>query len=122
MKNEDSIADAALVEAAASKRETELRKWGIGEPELRGFCNSTDIRIITPGSDACESMHLSSALERRSPRCEDDLNGARATLGAAVSLVLRFVGREADPGKSREHALLCVLAERRTGYSSSMTN
>jgi len=33
----------------------ELRKWAIGERELRGFCNNTHIRIITPGSDAGES-------------------------------------------------------------------
>jgi len=35
--------------------------------------------------------------------------GARATLSAAVSLVLR----DGDPARSREHALLCVLAEAR---------
>ena len=28
-------------------------------------------------------------------------------------MVLRLVGREAEPGKSREHALLSILAERR---------
>jgi len=34
-------------------------------------------------------------------------------LSAAISLVLRLVGREADPAKSREHVLLAVIAERR---------
>ncbi|MBI4821698.1 MAG: hypothetical protein HY791_35890 [Deltaproteobacteria bacterium] len=32
---------------------------------------------------------------------------------AAVSLVLRLIGRDAAPGQSREHALISVLAERR---------
>jgi hypothetical protein len=34
-------------------------------------------------------------------------------LSAAVSLVLRLLGRDADPARSREHVLLSVLAERR---------
>jgi hypothetical protein len=37
----------------------------------------------------------------------------RAALSAAVSLVLRLLGRDPDPAKSREHVLLSVLAERR---------
>jgi hypothetical protein len=63
-----------------------------------------------------------SALERRSPRWDDDVEGARATLAAAISLVMRLVGREAEPGKSREHALLSVLAERRllAGHDASL--
>jgi hypothetical protein len=71
------------------------------------------VRVITPGSDAGEPLHLLSALERRSARWDTDPAGARATLSAAVSLLLRLTGRDADPGRSREHAFLCVLAEAR---------
>jgi hypothetical protein len=35
---------------------------------------------------------------------------ARASLGAAVSLVLRLLGRDPDPARSKDHALLSVLA------------
>ena len=38
---------------------------------------------------------------------------------AAVSLVLRLLGREPDPAKSREHVLLSVLAERRLAAGES---
>ena len=38
---------------------------------------------------------------------------SRAMLSAAISLVLRLTGRDGDPARSREHALLSVLAERR---------
>ena len=41
-----------------------------------------------------------------------DRAGARATLSAAVSLVLRLTGQRGEPGQSREHAFLCALAER----------
>jgi hypothetical protein len=54
-----------------------------------------------------------SSLERRSSRWESDPEAARDALMAAVSLVLRLLGREPDPAKSREHVLLSVLAERR---------
>jgi hypothetical protein len=54
-----------------------------------------------------------SSLERRSARWDSDPEAARAALSAAVSLVLRLLGREPDPAKSREHVLLSVLAERR---------
>ncbi len=60
-----------------------------------------------------------SSLERRSDRWDDDPESARAALGAAVSLVLRLVGRDPDPAKSREHVLLSVLAERRLAAGQS---
>ena len=34
----------------------------------------------------------------------------RAALSAAISLVLRLLGRDPDPAKSREHVLLSLLA------------
>ena len=54
-----------------------------------------------------------SALERRSSRWDTDPESARNALSAAVFLVLRLLGRDPDPAKSREHVLLSVLAERR---------
>jgi hypothetical protein len=54
-----------------------------------------------------------SSLERRSDRWDDDPDAARGALSAAVSLLLRLLGRDHDPAKSREHVLLSVLAERR---------
>ena len=109
----DGIADAPLVEAAAAARRHGLASWGIGEPELADFAAHTNVRVLTPGADAGELLHLLSSLERRSSRWDTDVESARTSLGAAVSLVLRLLGREAAPGRSREHALLSVLAERR---------
>ena len=42
-----------------------------------------------------------------------DPESARAALSAAVSLLLRLLGRDPDPAKSHEHVLLFVLAARR---------
>ena len=112
----DGIADDPVVEAAIAQRREGLAKSAIAEAELAAYAARTKVRVITPGSDAGESVHLLSALERSHPRWDSvsatDRAGARATLSAAVSLVLRLTGQRGEPGQSREHAFLCALAER----------
>lgn len=87
--------------------------WGIREPELERFRAQTAIRLITPGSSAGEPLHVLSSLERPASNWANDPEAARASLSAAVSLVLRLLDRDPDPAKSREHVLLSLLAERR---------
>jgi len=103
---------ARAVELANTRREA-LAEWSIGEPELAKYCAGTSVRVLTPGGTAGEPLHMLSSLERRSSRWNTDPEAARNALSAAVSLVLRLLGREPDPAKSREHVLLSVLAERR---------
>jgi hypothetical protein len=95
----------------AAQRAAGLAKWSIGEPELRVYAERTALRVITPGSNAGEMLHVLSSLERRSERWDTDLESARAALSAAISLLLRLLGRDPDPAKSKEHVLLSVLAE-----------
>ncbi len=97
----------------ADRRRGDLGQWGIGDPEIATYNARTHVRVITPGADAGELLHVLSSLERRSSRWDTDVEGASAALSAAISLILRLLGREADPAKSREHVLLSVLAERR---------
>jgi hypothetical protein len=85
----------------------------VTESAVENYVASTDVRVITPGSSAGELLHVLSSLERRSERWDSDPESARAALSAAVSLLLRLLGRDPDPAKSREHVLLSVLAERR---------
>ena len=79
---------AARAQELCDKRRAALAKWQIGEPELAAYCAGTAVRVLTAGARMRESH-------------------------SAVSLVLRLLGREPDPAKSREHVLLSVLAERR---------
>lgn len=99
--------------ALAQERERSLRAWGFDESDLAGFNDGSAIRVITPGSTAGESLHVLSSLERRSSRWDHDAEAARAALAASVSLVLRLLGRDPDPARSREHVLLSVFAEQR---------
>jgi|SRR6185369_9113194 len=110
--NEDRSTDE-IARALAEQRRTGLTAWGITERELAAYANSTEVRVITPGSSAGESLHLLSSLERRPARWDTDPEAGRAALSAAISLVLRLLARDPDPAKSREHVLLSVFAERR---------
>lgn len=110
--DERSVQEIAA--ALATEREVGLRAWGIGEAELSRFHKSTEFTVITPGSSAGVPLHLLSSLERPAKSWEESPDAARASLSAAVSLLLRLLGRDADPASSREHVLLSVLAERRS--------
>jgi DNA helicase HerA-like ATPase len=102
-----------LATQRSEERQKALAAVSMGEPELQKFSDGISVRVITPGASAGESLHVLSALERRSSRWDTDPESARNALSAAVSLVLRLLGRDPDPAKSREHVLLSVLAERR---------
>lgn len=102
-----------IAEELAAQRKEGLTSWGITEAALKDFNERIAVRVVTPGSTAGEPLHLLSSLERRSPRWDDDPEDARSALSAAVSLVLRLLGRDSDPAKSREHVFLSLLAERR---------
>jgi hypothetical protein len=54
-----------------------------------------------------------SSLEIPSPLWATDIEAARESLSASISLVLRLVDRDPDPTRSRDHVLLASLAERR---------
>ena len=109
----DSRSRQEIAEALALERKTGLSAWGIDEGALRHFDEKVAVRVITPGSSAGESLHVLSSLERPVTDWKANAEAARASLSAAVSLVLRLLGRDPDPAKSRDHVLLAVLAERR---------
>ena len=109
----DTRSAEEIAAALAEERRIGLTSWGIDEATLAAWHARTAIRVVTPGSTAGEPLHLLSSLERRSARWDSDVESARATLSASISLVLRLLGRDADPAKSREHVLLSVLAENR---------
>ena len=104
---------AELAKTLAAERAHGLTLAGIGEPELQAFRESVDVRIITPGSDAGESLHLLSSLEQPRIKWHADPATAQASLSAAVSLLLRLLKRDPDAATSRDHVLLSLLAERR---------
>src|SRR4051812_42029234 len=109
----DGRSEEEIAAALAAERQRGLQAWGVGETELAAFHSGTNVCVITPGGTGGEPLHILSSLERRSTRWDTDPEAARASLGAAVSLVLRLIGRDPDPARSKDHVLLSLLAERR---------
>lgn len=109
----DLTSARAEAEQAAQAQRAAFTTWGLTEAQLAAFKQNTSLRVLTPGATSGEPLHMFSALERRSPRWDTDVESARAALSAAVSLVLRLLGRDPDPARSKDHVLLSVLAERR---------
>jgi hypothetical protein len=97
----------------AAERDRGLDRAGLTAAAVQQYRSRIAVRVLTPGTTAAEPVHLLSSLERRSPLWDTDAESARDALGAAISLVLRLVGRDADPARSKEHVLLSVFAERR---------
>jgi hypothetical protein len=109
----DTRTASQLAAALAAERQRALEAWGLTAAEARAFHEQVDLRVITPGSTTGEPLHVLSALEQSTANWQKDPDDALESLSAAVSLLLRLVGRDADPAKSREHVLLAVCAERR---------
>lgn len=109
----DSRSVEEIAAHLAKERESGLAECGISEADLRSFVSGLDLRIITPGGDGGESLHMLSALEQPQGRWQADPLSARASLSAALSLVLRLLRRDPDAATSRDHVLLSLLAERR---------
>lgn len=90
-----------------------LAEWRLGPDAVAAQRESVAGRVFTPGSQAGEPLSVLSSLERRSPLWDTDLEVAREALSASISLLLRLMGRDPDPTRSRDHVLLSIFAERR---------
>ncbi|WP_437994924.1 helicase HerA-like domain-containing protein [Sorangium sp. So ce185] len=90
-----------------------LAASGLGPADVAALRARMAPRLLTPGTTAGEPIHVLSALETPSSLWDEDEEAAREALSASLSLLLRLVGRDPDPARSREHVLLAHLAERR---------
>ncbi len=99
--------------AAAERWRSYLAPWGLGPPQVAALRAAVAPRLFTPGSMAAEPLHVLSSLEHPHPLWATDVEAAREALSASVSLLLRLIGRDPDPTRSRDHVLLSLLAERR---------
>ncbi len=91
-----------------------LSQWNLSAADIVDFRNTVALRLLTPGATSGEPLHILSFLENPSPLWATDPEAAREALSATVSLLLRLIGRDADPTRSRDHVVLSVFAERRS--------
>ncbi len=109
----------AFAQEVAEQRTRGLERWGLNQSDVVSFGRCYKSRILTPGATIAEPVNLLAALQAAPERWRDELDSARASLTAAISLILRLLDRDADPMRSREHVLLSVLAERRLSQGLS---
>jgi hypothetical protein len=98
--------------ALAEDWRKKLAVWRIGAADVATFRASIAPRVLTPGTSAGEPLHVLSGLEIPSPLWDSDPESARESLSASISLLLRLVGRDPDPTRSRDHVVLSIFAER----------
>jgi hypothetical protein len=106
-------------EVVAADWQTRLAEWQLGAADVSALRNAIAPRLFTPGMIAGEPLHVLSSLEQPSPLWTTDVAAARESLSASVSLLLRLIGRDPDPTRSRDHVVLSVLAERRLRSGSA---
>ncbi|WP_438037145.1 helicase HerA-like domain-containing protein [Sorangium sp. So ce204] len=109
----DGRSTADVAEGLAARWRDGLASSGLGSGDVAALRARMAPRLLTPGTTAGEPVHVLSALEAPSPLWDEDEEAAREALSASLSLLLRLVGRDPDPARSREHVLLAHLAERR---------
>lgn len=103
----------AAAEAVSNQWQRWLADWQLGAADVASLRAVMAPRVLTPGTNAGEPLHVLSTLELPSPLWNTDEEAAREALSAAISLLLRLIGRDPDPTKSRDHVVLSVFAERR---------
>jgi hypothetical protein len=109
----DTRSPYEIAASLAKERREALDAWGLTLADVEEFTSKAEIRVITPGHNSGESLHVLSALEQPGGSWHTDRDGTRASVSAAISLLLRLIGRDPDAARSREHALLSVFVERR---------
>ncbi len=90
-----------------------LAQSALSPADVTALRDSLAPTIFTPGATIAEPIHLLSSLEVCSSLWQTDEDSAREGLSSAVSLLLSLMNRDAEPTQSREHVVLCELAERR---------
>jgi hypothetical protein len=90
-----------------------LADWNLGPDQVAELRARVAPRVLTPGTAAGEPLHVLSCLEHPSPLWATDVEAAREALSASVTLLLRLMGRDPDPTRSRDHVVLSIFAERR---------
>ena len=84
---------------------------GIDGERMRGLTDSTDMRIITPGSTAAIPLNLVGDLSPPDSSFDEHGETIRDEIEGLVSGLLAMSDIEADPLTSREHILLSNLVE-----------
>ena len=67
----------------ADKRAKDLASWSLGDPDVEKYAQRVAPRVLTPGANAGEMVHVLSSLEKPSRLWDIDPDAAREALAVA---------------------------------------
>lgn len=115
--NEDEARRKGLAAAAFAAQQAELwktglAKWGQDGARIRRMVDAADFTIYTPGSDAGVPLSIMNSFAAPDEALRGDRELMRDRVSATATSLLGMAGIDADPVRSREHALLANILDR----------
>jgi L-aminopeptidase/D-esterase-like protein len=102
--------DADAFAAAEAARWTKgLAEWGQDAARIERLRAAVEFSIYTPRSRAGRGLSILKSFAAPPPAIRDDPDALGERIRAAATSLLSLVGLDADPLKSREHALVSTL-------------
>jgi len=115
--NEDEARRKGLAAVAFAAQQAELwktglAKWGQDGARIRRMLDAADFTIYTPGSDAGVPLSIMNSFAAPDEALRGDRELMRDSVSATATSLLGMAGIDADPVRSREHALLANILDR----------
>jgi hypothetical protein len=88
-----------------------LAKWGISPQRVQNLVNSAQFSIYTPGSEAGLPINILASFEAPRNGWVGNEEFHREQISGITRGLLALVGKQADPGKDREHVLISNIIE-----------
>lgn len=103
--------DQEVAKQLARTWEKGLAEWGENGERIQLFRNSVDIALYTPASNAGIPLSILSSFEAPSKKEMGDSEAIRDRILSIATSLLGLIGIEADPIKSRECTLICLIIQ-----------
>ena len=98
-----------------------LARWGQDGERIARLRQSAEVAVYTPGSTAGRPVSLLGTLEAPPAAIREDAELFGAQVETEATGLLTLLGRDADPLRSREAALLCAIVADAWGRGESLT-
>lgn len=100
-----------LAQDTAQRWRGGLQEWGIEPERIKQVAEAVQYAVYTPGSTSGIPISILTSLKAPAIDWESNQESLRERISSTATALLRLVGIEADPVKSREHILLSNIFE-----------
>lgn len=107
----EQLTPEQLAQETAKRWRDGLGEWGITPERVARAAEAVQYAVFTPGSTSGIPINILTSLEAPALDWEANQEALREKISSTTTALLRLVGIEADPVKSREHILLANIFE-----------